>query len=292
MTETPFDPQPHIRCLKCGKNLPVCKCGSFQRPYLETSWRLVWLRDKYPPDSMSLETEIVAWEPAIVFKAIATFREHERPVVVTAFGSATPKPGQVYSGREVEKAETAAIGRLCARLGFGTQFTGEDDTDHLADAPVTKETEPDPDAIPCAKCGAPMEYKEGTSKAGKDYRGWFCPNSTATDKHPPVWVDIDGHKTTQATEPRLTGGQEAPGPRIPPEEQPAPEGQLNLVRNRLNDPPEDEALLICQKYGVEVAFNADGKLVITSHALTGGAKGTAEAMVGELNAARKATKTA
>jgi len=314
MTDTPFDPQPHIRCLKCGKNLPVCKCGSFQRPYLETSWRLVWLRDKYPPDSVSLETEIVAWEPAIVFKATATFQSDsldsfgQMAVRVTAFGSATPKPGQVYSGREVEKAETAAIGRLCARLGFGTQFTGEDDTEHLADAPVTKETEPDPDAIPCAKCGSPMEYKEGTSKAGKDYRGWFCPNSAATDKHPPVWIDVDGHKPAgvgSAVPPQETPstvhpspetlaahpliGREMPDPR--PEMHPAPIGQVNLVANRLNDVPEDVALALCEKYGVEVAYNDDGKLQITDASnLTGGAKGTAEAMVAELNAARKAAR--
>jgi hypothetical protein len=257
---------------------------------------LVWLRDKYPPDSVSLETEIVAWEPAIVFKATATFPPtHDlAAVVITAFGSATPKPGQVYSGREVEKAETAAIGRLCARLGFGTQFTGEDDTEHLADAPVTKETEPDPDAIPCAKCGSPMEYKEGTSKAGKDYRGWFCPNSTAADKHPPVWIDVDGHKAKaavlvphdiQAEEER--GG--TPDPR--PEMQPAPIGQVNLVTNRLNDVPEDVALALCEKYEVEVAYDMDDKLYITDASkLTGGAKGTAEQMVAELNKAKKAAK--
>jgi len=145
MTLTPkqiaaFDPQAHVRCIRkdCGKVLSECRCGPYQRPYLETSWRLVWLRDKYPPESMSLETAIEAWEPAIVVKATATFPvsgHQDNEIRVSAFGSATPEKGKVYSGREVEKAETAAIGRLCARLGFGTQFTGEDDAEHLADAP-------------------------------------------------------------------------------------------------------------------------------------------------------------
>ena len=132
-TAKKFVPEDHLRCLKCGKMVSACPCGPFQRPYLETKWRLVWLREKYEPDGISLESEIVAWEPAIVVKTTATFPHGEARL--TAFGSATPEKGKVYSGREVEKAETAAIGRLCAMLGFGTQFTEEDDTDHLADSP-------------------------------------------------------------------------------------------------------------------------------------------------------------
>jgi len=79
-----------------------------------------------------------------------------------------------------------------------------------------------------------------------------------------------------------------------PENNPAPIGQINLVSNRLNDVPQEAALLLCEKYGVEVAYDPDGeRLYITDASkLTGGAKGTAEAMVAELNAARKAAKTA
>lgn len=37
----------------------------------------------------------------------------------------------------------------------------------------------------CAVCGASMNFKEGTSKAGKAYKGYFCP----TDKtHSPIWM--------------------------------------------------------------------------------------------------------
>jgi hypothetical protein len=129
----PFAPEDHLRCLKCGKATLACSCDVYQRPYLETKWRLVWLREKYPPEAISIETDIVAWEPAIVIKATAHFPPDG--VRITAFGSAKPESGKVYSGREVEKAETAAVGRLCAMLGFGTQFTEEDDTEHLADSP-------------------------------------------------------------------------------------------------------------------------------------------------------------
>lgn len=37
----------------------------------------------------------------------------------------------------------------------------------------------------CAVCGSPTEYKEGTSKAGKAYKGYFC---TKDRTHAPVWV--------------------------------------------------------------------------------------------------------
>ena len=37
----------------------------------------------------------------------------------------------------------------------------------------------------CQSCGTAMNYREGTSKAGKPYRGFFCP----TDKtHEVIWI--------------------------------------------------------------------------------------------------------
>jgi len=76
-----------------------------------------------------------------------------------------------------------------------------------------------------------------------------------------------------------------------PENHPAPFGQVSLVANRLNDVPQEVGLALCEKYGIEVAFDGEGKLQITNATnLTGGAKGTAEAMVGELNVAKRAAK--
>lgn len=34
----------------------------------------------------------------------------------------------------------------------------------------------------CGDCGAVMEYKKQTSKTGKEYEGFFCPNSVFNDK--------------------------------------------------------------------------------------------------------------
>ena len=48
---------------------------------------------------------------------------------------------------------------------------------------------PDP-AAPQCNCGKPMEYKEGRSKAGNDYKGWFC-TKPGREKCPPIWINED-----------------------------------------------------------------------------------------------------
>jgi hypothetical protein len=84
------------------------------RDYLEVKWRLLWLRTEHP--DAAIETELVRDEGSVaVFKA---------RVVVPGGGSATGW-GQ-ESERDfpdyLEKAETKALGRALAALGYGTQF--------------------------------------------------------------------------------------------------------------------------------------------------------------------------
>ena len=42
-----------------------------------------------------------------------------------------------------------------------------------------------PAGPPCNDCGEPMELRQGVSKAGKPWKGYFCP---ADKTHKPVWV--------------------------------------------------------------------------------------------------------
>jgi hypothetical protein len=82
--------------------------------YLEVKWRLVWMRDKHP--DASIETELVSH-----VDSVAVFRAR---VAIPGGGSSTGW-GTESAGdfRDyVEKAETKAIGRALAALGFGTQF--------------------------------------------------------------------------------------------------------------------------------------------------------------------------
>jgi len=90
----------------------LTKVGSAD--YLEVKWRLVWLRELHP-DAV-IDTELVSHhDQTAVFKATVSLHQG---------GSATGYGSESYDDfREyIEKAETKAIGRALAALGFGTQF--------------------------------------------------------------------------------------------------------------------------------------------------------------------------
>jgi len=100
--------------------------------YLEVKWRLVWLRDRHP--DASVETELVSLvDDTAVFRA---------KVTIPAGGSATGWGSE--NARDfrdfLEKAETKAIGRALAALGFGTQFCPDHEfgaaSGRVVDSPV------------------------------------------------------------------------------------------------------------------------------------------------------------
>lgn len=99
--QTAFDPSRYLT-----------KVGSSD--YLEVKWRLVWLREMHP-DAV-IETEMVSNDDQLsVFRARVT---------IPGGGSATGWGSEGYNDFRdyLEKAETKALGRALAALGFGTQF--------------------------------------------------------------------------------------------------------------------------------------------------------------------------
>ena len=123
ISETPvFDPQKHLIQLK-GKL------------YLETKYRIQWFRQEHPRGCIS--TEIVSLDPVLVK---ATIYSAEGTVMGTAHAGAVDKGNAVWSGRTVEKSETAAIGRALAHAGYGTQFASADDNGALVDTPLNRYT--------------------------------------------------------------------------------------------------------------------------------------------------------
>lgn len=100
--------------------------------YLEVKWRLLWLRTEHP--DATIETELVR-----LAENEAVFKAH---VALPSGGSATGW-GSESAGdfRDfLEKAETKAIGRALAALGYGTQFCQDHEfgavNNLVVDAPV------------------------------------------------------------------------------------------------------------------------------------------------------------
>lgn len=87
------------------------------RDYLEVRWRLLWLRTEHP--EAVVQTEMAHHETGMaIFKA---------RVVIPGDGEATGWGMETAEdfGDYVEKAETKALGRALAALGYGTQFCEE-----------------------------------------------------------------------------------------------------------------------------------------------------------------------
>jgi hypothetical protein len=102
------------------------------RDYLEVKWRLVWLRDTHP--DAQIETEMVQHQNQMaVFRAKVTIPSGAS---ATGWGS----EGSDDFGDYLEKAETKALGRALAALGFGTQFCPDfdfgADRQRVVDSPV------------------------------------------------------------------------------------------------------------------------------------------------------------
>jgi len=105
------------------------------KDYLEVKWRIVWFREENPKGR--IETSIAMTDPIVVK---ATVYDDNGNIIADGMG--TPKTQGVAKSRPFEGAETAAIGRALAHAGYGTQFTGEEEGEHLADSPVEKSVTP------------------------------------------------------------------------------------------------------------------------------------------------------
>ena len=100
--------------------------------YLEVKWRLVWLREAHP-DAVIVTELHHADERQAIFRATVTI-----PGGGSATGWGSESPGDFRDF--LEKAETKALGRALAALGFGTQFCPDfdfgADQQRVVDSPV------------------------------------------------------------------------------------------------------------------------------------------------------------
>ena len=115
--ENRFNPAEHMMDLK-GKK------------YLEVKWRLVWFREDHP--DWTIHTEAIEIDDQKALFRGEILDENGRLLAVS-HGSETPKDFKDY----IEKAETKAVGRALAMLGYGTQFAPElEEGERIVDSPV------------------------------------------------------------------------------------------------------------------------------------------------------------
>jgi hypothetical protein len=134
-----FNPNEHLMDLK-GKK------------YLQVMWRLVWFREDKPLWSIDTKLEQLTENHAVFSAKIYD----ENGVQKSAgYGSEGVKDFRDF----IEKAETKAVGRALAMLGYGTQFAPElDEEERIVDSPVPPKKDP---AMHCADCGAVIKSYKG-----------------------------------------------------------------------------------------------------------------------------------
>lgn len=111
-----------------GTKLPLMNLKG--KPYLQVAHRLIWFREEEP--QAGIETQPLAMtEEYAVFQAKIL---RQGMVVATATKRESKKDFPDF----IEKAETGAIGRALALLGYGTQFATADldEGSRLADSPA------------------------------------------------------------------------------------------------------------------------------------------------------------
>ena len=170
--------------------------------YLPVQWRLVWFRDACPEGTIETELVQLDLDRETEEETLAWNSETRRSEKVTrrangfALFRAVVKDskGGIATGTKsekaasfpdyIEKAETGAIGRALAALGYGTQFAPELNEEHrIVDAPVDR-------SIPSTEANGynhkPIASVHPTlmSSNGKSMRNSYSPNVTSEEKGP------------------------------------------------------------------------------------------------------------
>lgn len=114
-----------------GTELPLLNLRG--REYLEVKYRLVWFREEHP--DWAIETELLSVTDDSAY-ARAVIKDNLGRIIATSHKFETKKGFPDF----IEKAETGAIGRSLALIGYGTQFCADelDEGERIVDAPVER----------------------------------------------------------------------------------------------------------------------------------------------------------
>ena len=100
-----------------GTELPLLNLRG--REYLEVKYRIVWFREDHP--DWAIETELLSVTETSAYSR-ATIKDEKGRIIATSHKFETQKGFPDF----IEKAETGAIGRALALIGYGTQFCADE----------------------------------------------------------------------------------------------------------------------------------------------------------------------
>ncbi|GCE11143.1 hypothetical protein [Tengunoibacter tsumagoiensis] len=149
----------YTRSFNPNEHLVQLKSREGSKDYLPVQWRLVWFREQCPEGTIDTEEVVVDLDREVEEETFVWNAEKRRSekVIKHARGYArfraivtdgkggratgTKSENAASFGDYVEKAETGAIGRALAALGYGTQFAPEMNEAHrIVDAPVERQS--------------------------------------------------------------------------------------------------------------------------------------------------------
>src|SRR6266516_2196103 len=148
-----------VRMFNPNEHLMQLKSREGSKDYLPVQWRLVWFRELCPQGTIDteevevdldreMEEEVFVWNAERrrsekVVKRAKGYARFRATISDGKGGRATGTKSECAASFPdyIEKAETGAIGRALAALGYGTQFAPELNEEHrIVDSPVERGT--------------------------------------------------------------------------------------------------------------------------------------------------------
>jgi hypothetical protein len=169
--------------LKNGTELPLLSLKG--KPYLLVGHRLVWLSEQVANYSIESEFPVLTADETVAHVTVTLYDEKGG---ITRKATATKRETKKDFPDHTEKAETGAMGRALAMLGFGTQFAlaDLDEGDRLADAPIEAKKAPKAAKANPTESGSPTDMGANTAPTTNPTTSTVTGSIPSTTKPPRV----------------------------------------------------------------------------------------------------------
>lgn len=157
-----------MKVFKTPKGTEIAVLNLKGKDYLTVPYRIVWFREEHP--DWFIGTSYIRLDDNVAVCKAEIFDEQNKLRAM-----AHKREDKMHFADFTEKAETSAIGRALALIGYGTQFAPDlEEGDRLADAPLPAF---DVDNLPVNGSSAPQcELCHAEMRMSKKQDAYYCPN--------------------------------------------------------------------------------------------------------------------